>query len=120
MPLFRFPNIFTYTMIRYLGDETKVLTQDSVMFHRHFILFIHSLRVIPNYILLGHLQFDWVPYMMSGVKFSSLMLRDSDLGIIDSQPVQVHYWASDARTHSGMWYRFCGCHIGEKHRRNCV
>lgn len=61
------------------------------MLHRFFILFIHSLRVIPNYILLGHLHFDWVPHMMSGVKFSLLMLRDFALGIIDSLPVQLHY-----------------------------
>lgn len=39
--------------------------------------------------------------MVSGMKFSSLMLRDSDLGIIDGLPVQVHYWTSEARVHAG-------------------
>lgn len=61
------------------------------MFHRYFILFIHGLKVIPNYTLLGHLHFDWVPPMMPGVKFSSLMFRDFDLGTLDGLPVQGRY-----------------------------
>lgn len=56
------------------------------MFHRYFILFKHSLSVIPNYTLLGHLHFDWAPPMMPGVKFFSLMLRD-----FDGLPVQGPY-----------------------------